>query len=97
MTKRKDSRAAEGAETDEIAEAVPVETPAEAEQSPKAPVTALPSRTPQLTAERAFSGSRTDAVVVAFLTEEKLKHGTRKMTRAQWNDELAKFKAAPRG
>lgn len=61
-------------------------------------MTALPSREPQLTADRAFSGSRTDPVVVAFLTEEKLAHkSTRKMTKRAWLDELAKFKAAPRG
>lgn len=72
------------------------ETP-EVAPTDKAPVTELPDRTPQITANRAFIARRKDALVQAFLAEERLTHETRKMSRVAWQAEFQRFLEAPRG
>ena len=79
---------------------VPVEVEVGFEKSPAAParpaVTKLPDRTVQLTAKRAFLARSTDPVVASFLYTERLSGKTRKMSREQWLEELARFTKAPR-
>jgi hypothetical protein len=73
-----------------------VETAVEApvEVAPPAPL-AEPRK--ELDAARAFAGRSTDPMVQAFLTTEKLRPGKpRRRTRAEWNEELKAFVAAPR-
>jgi hypothetical protein len=66
--------------------------------APKADVTALPDREPQLTAERMFVARKADSIVEAYLHAERLRpEGVRKMSRAGWLADLEAFKAAPRG
>ena len=60
----------------------------------RAPAPAAPEAL--LTADRAFRGGRTNAIVTAFLHEEKLRGGVRKLSRSDWKAEFDKFTQAPR-
>ena len=51
---------------------------------------------PLMTAPRAFVAGLNNPITVAFLHEEGLRGGVRKLTRSQWKAELDKFIKAPR-
>lgn len=77
-------------------DAAPAEVP-EPETSPRAAVTQLPDREIKLVAARAFITRRNQPLVRAFLLEESMKNGTRKLSRAEWAAAYQKFLEAPRG
>lgn len=74
-----------------VEETVPVEP-----KEPRARRTELPDRTPLMTAERMFRGRSREAVVKAFLAVERLRGRTRKLTRAEWDQEFTAFLKAKR-
>ena len=51
---------------------------------------------PRITVERFVGPVGEDYILNAFVAEEKRLHGTRKLPREEWEDELARFKSAPR-
>ena len=55
----------------------------------------VPDRTPQITVQHFVRGTK-DPILLAFAHHEKLAPGMRKLTRAQWVEELEAFRGASR-
>lgn len=62
----------------------------------RVPLTALPDTTPLFTAKRCLLPRAHDPIVAAFLHAENLKPRIRKLTHAQWIEELDQFRSASR-
>lgn len=64
-------------------------------KQPTAIVREHPDRTPKVTMNHFVRGT-TDPILRAFAHHERLTAGTRKLTRAQWQDEYEAFRGASR-
>lgn len=96
MTGRRRTRIEGENEAEEPAEAAVSETPEAPVANVRAPVTQLPDRTLLVTAERHFVARMSNPLVLAFLHEEQLRGGVRRISAADWDAAFQAFTTAPR-